>query len=180
MPQINASDAIAWKSCRRLAWYDIHESDAGDPPDKFQQLLMHAGMEHERAVLETLDDYAEARDESHTAELMADLTPIIYQPKFRDDALGLVAHPDFLFLEPEGYRAADAKLASSIKDKTDLRIQLAVYQHVLHSELPTKALLGNGVEAVIGEKDLERADDFIADMAHLLESPRPEVHFSAS
>lgn len=177
MPQTNASAAIAWKACHRRAWYDMHDPGSAEPPDKFNQLIMQAGIEHERAVLATLDSYTKARDEVHTAQLMESHTPIIYQPKFRDDTLGVVAQPDFLFLEADGYRAADAKLAGSIKDKPGLRIQLAVYQRVLRSDLPAKALLGNGEEALIGAKDLDRADEFIASMKHLADSPRPEVHF---
>ncbi len=176
----NASDAIAWKSCRRRAWFDIREPDFGYAPDAFEQLIMRAGMEHEHTVLTTLGEYQAATGEAHTADLMAARIPLIYQPKFRDDELAVVAQPDFLMLEEQGYRAADAKLAGSVRDKPDVRIQLAVYQRVLKSDLHTRALLGNGETELINDKDLAHADEFLADMAVLADSPRPEAHFGAT
>lgn len=176
----NASDAIAWQSCRRRAWFDLRESELALAPDDFERLIMQAGMEHERAVLANLGDYEAASDEAHTTELILAKTPVIYQPKFRDDALRVVAQPDFLFLEEEGYRAADAKLARSLDGKTDVRIQLAVYQRVISSNLSTRALLGGGETELISVKDLDRADEFLADMALLAETDRPQAHFGAT
>jgi len=173
----NASDAISWKSCRRRAWYDLREVQPRQPPDAFAQLLMHDGIEHERAVLSSIGPYTEARDEHHTAELMAARTAVIYQPIFRNESLGVVAQPDFLLLESEGYRAADAKLSTSLKKKIDLRIQLAVYQKVLDTDLLTKALLGNGTEAYIQPKDLDLAGEFLTDMQQLAQANRPSAHY---
>ncbi len=177
---INASDAIAWKTCRRRAWYDFRQPDAGMAPDPFELLIMEAGMDHEQSVLMGLGDYQTAQDETHTAELIAARTPLIYQPKFQDKELSVVAQPDFLFLEDEGYRAGDAKLARSMKDKPDLRIQLAVYQRVLKTELSTKALLAEGNFEFINEKDLKNSDAFLADMKELATADRPDAHFGAS
>ncbi|MEM7432776.1 MAG: TM0106 family RecB-like putative nuclease [Pseudomonadota bacterium] len=176
----NASDAIAWKSCRRRAWFELREPEQAIAPDPFEQLIMHAGMEHERAVLERLGDHKTAMDEAHTADLMAARTPLIYQPKFQDVELSVVAQPDFLFLEKEGYRAGDAKLAQSMKTKLDLRIQLAVYQRVLGTDLPTMALLADDKPEYIGEKDLKNADEFLADMKELAIAKRPNAHYGAS
>jgi len=176
----NASDAKAWKSCRRRAWFDLRESDFRHAPDPFERLIMQAGMEHERAVLSTLGEFQIADDEAHTAELMAAQVPIIYQPKFQDDELGVVAQPDFLILESAGYRAVDAKLARSMKEKPEIRIQLAVYQRVLKSELRTKALLAEGESEVVGDKDLKRADEFLVDMRKLASSDRPMTHYGAT
>ncbi|MDA0821849.1 MAG: hypothetical protein O3C28_05425 [Proteobacteria bacterium] len=176
----NASDAIAWKSCRRRAWFDLREMDFRIAPDPFEQLIMQSGIEHERAVLSTMGDFQTATDETHTAELIAAHVPLIYQPKFKDDILGVVAQPDFLILEDDGYRAVDAKLARSIKDKPDVRIQLAVYQRVLKSKLHTKALLGAGESDLISEKDLARASEFLADMRYLATSERPVAHYGAT
>ena len=139
----NASDAKSWKHCRRRAWFDLRSPELAAPPDKFEQLIMHAGMKHEEAVLQDLGEYTRATDPEHTAALMEEKTPVIYQGVFRNDELRVVAQPDFLFLEKVGYRAADAKLARSLRDKPDARIQLAVYQRVLGSTLPTKAILAN-------------------------------------
>ena len=111
---------------------------------------------------------------------MAAQVPLIYQPKFQDDKLGVVAQPDFLILEDEGYRAVDAKLARSMKDKPEVRIQLAVYQQVLKSELHTKALLGGGESELISDKDLSRADKFLVDMKELATSERPVAHYGAT
>ena len=149
-------------------------------PDPFEQLIMQSGIEHERAVLSTMGDFQTATDETHTAELIAAHVPLIYQPKFKDDILGVVAQPDFLILEDDGYRAVDAKLARSIKDKPDVRIQLAVYQRVLKSKLHTKALLGAGESDLISEKDLARASEFLADMRYLATSERPVAHYGAT
>jgi uncharacterized protein len=92
----------------------------------------------------------------------------------------VVAQPDFLILEDEGYRAVDAKLARSMKDKPDVRIQLAVYQQVLKSKLPAKALLGGGESELISDKDLARADEFLVDMKELATSERPVAHYGAT
>lgn len=176
----NASDAKAWKSCRRHAWFDLREPDFRIAPDPFEQLILQAGMEHERAVLSTLGEYQTASNESHTAELMAAQVPLIYQPKFQDDQLGAVAQPDFLILEDEGYRAVDAKLAQSMKDKPEVRIQLGVYQKVLKSDLHARALLGGGESELISDKDLARADEFLIDMKELATSDRPVTHYGAT
>jgi len=176
----NASDAKSWKSCRRHAWYDLREPDFRLAPDPFEQLILQAGMQHERSVLSTLGEYQTASDESHTAELMAAQVPLIYQPKFQDDELGVVAQPDFLILEDEGYRAVDAKLAQSMKDKPEVRIQLAVYQKVLKSELHARALLGGCESELISDKDLSRADEFLVDMKELATSDRPVTHYGAT
>lgn len=176
----NASDAIAWKSCRRRAWFDLREAGLGAAPDAFEQLIMQAGMDHEREVLAGLGDYRQATDTANTAELIRARVPVIYQPRFQDDTRGVIAQPDFLLLEDEGYRAADAKLARSIRDKPAIRIQLAVYQRVLASKLSTRALLGNGESEFIAAKDLLSADEFLADMKTLANAAKPAAHYGAS
>lgn len=176
----NASDAKAWKSCRRHAWYDLREPDFRIAPDPFDRLIMQAGMEHERSVLSTFSKYQTGNDQKHTVELMAARAPIIYQPQLQDDELSVVARPDFLILEDEGYRAVDAKFAQSMKAKPEVRIQLAVYQKVLKSELHTKALLGSGKSELIGDNDLARAEEFLIDMRALATSDRPVAHYGAT
>lgn len=156
-------------------------SDRAQRAARFVRSAHHAGeYEHEREVLTSLGEPTEALDEEHTTELIAARVPVIYQPKVLDKTLGVITQPDFLFSEPAGYRAAGATLARSIENKLDLRIQLAVYLKVLKTDLPTKALLGNGESVLNWLKDLVKAGEFLADIKHLAGTSRPEVHFGSS
>lgn len=175
-----ASDAINWWACHRRVWFDLHHPERAAPPDAFEKLIMQAGIDHERAVLSALGPCKRPHTETETAALMRERAPLIYQPRVADPEHRVVARPDFLILEQGGYRAADAKLARSLKDKPGARVQLAVYQKLLGTTLSTQALLADGHTEFTSEKDLERADEFLRDLQALTHSEMPPAHFSAS
>ena len=102
---IYASDTHVWDHCRRQAWFLFHPPGAEPPePDRFQELIKNMGDEHEAEVMDSFEGAVEAKSITHTEELIAHRTAVIYQPKFRDDEHDLLGAPDFLLLTDEGYQ----------------------------------------------------------------------------
>ena len=175
---IYASDARAWDHCVRQAWFLFHPPGPEQPEtDPFADLIKALGEEHEAEILKSLDGPVEAHSVAHTQSLMAHRTPVIYQPKFRDDSRNVIGTPDFLFLTEEGYRVADAKLALSVEKNRAIQAQLGVYQllvaksEVQDSDVQTLpkpvVFLGDG-EALEVDLETERLGaQFLVDMQEL-------------
>mgnify|MGYP006268345685 CR=1 FL=1 len=182
---IYVSDAVAWQECERKAWFALHPPD-GIPvePDRFAELVKERGDEHERRALEALGDYVQARSAAHTRQLIAERVPVIYQPRFEDQAQGIVGIPDFLILTDDGYVVGDAKLSLRVGERSDrkgIRAQLATYRTLAHTRLPGRVYLGNGdVEEMTGEADAD-GQQFITDMITLRDlEEEPDTQYSSS
>jgi len=177
---IRVSDATAWDHCPRRAWFSLHPPVGDDlAPDRFDELIKSLGDEHEAAVLAGFDTYSTAKSVAHTQELIDAETPVIYQPQFFDADLDLVGIPDFLILEGQHYRVADAKLALSIDNKKAIKAQLATYRRLARSTLPARVFLGDGELVDIDPKDDTLGEAFVADMQALrLAKRQPATHYS--
>lgn len=177
-----ASDAMSWALCARRAWYDLHPPEGFDiESDPFTELVMEMGREHERAVLAKLGPYVEAQGPEHTAALMAQRVPLIYQGTLVSDELGVICQPDFLVLEDGAYRAEDAKLASAAEGKKEIMAQLGTYERVVGSPHRARALLSNDEVYELRDRDRRTAERFVADMADLVRSEtRPGANYTAS
>lgn len=177
-----ASDAMSWSLCHRRAWYDLHPpEDHVVEPDPFVELVMAKGIEHEKAVLESLGPYVEAMGTEHTAALMAQKAPLIYQGTLVNDELGVICKPDFLVLVDDAYRAEDAKLANSAEEKKEIMAQLGTYERVLGSGHAARALLSNGEIYELRDRDRRTADAFLQDMRSVADTDkRPAANYTAS
>jgi uncharacterized protein len=181
---LRASDTVAWYACRRRFWFD-HHPPAGHAPirERFDELIKSLGDRHEAAVRERLDPTMPlAGTLDATRELIALQTPFIYQPVLFDEALLLEGRPDFLVLQEDGtYRIADAKLARSLRDRPDIKVQIGIYRRLLRSDQPAVVHLGNGrTEAVGAEIDAD-VDRFLAHARRVVESPdMPQVGYAQS
>ena len=165
---IRVSDATAWERCSRHAWFVLHPPE-GEPiePDPFEALIRSLGEAHELAILETFDEVVTAGSVTRTAELIANRSPVIYQPQFVDETRGIVGNPDFLILREGGYQVGDAKLSLSVEKKKAIKAQLGVYRQLADSSLPAIVFLGNGETAEVTDDDAPIAEQFLADMAVL-------------
>jgi len=187
---ISASDAKSWKHCRRRVWFD-HNPPAGiaAEDDAFELLIQQAGEEHEaqvKALLELRGNTIEANSAQHTKLLMAQKVAVIYQPVIVDEENAVIGKPDFLILTDSGkYQIADAKLAQTMKGKSELEIQLGLYRKLFASELPALVYLGGGDVVEVGAEDDRKldakVDAFLHDMQVLLaQSSPPLVHYGYS
>ena len=179
---INASDSLSWALCLRRAWLDRNVPDGFEVAvDRFDELVMEMGLEHEQEVLRSLGPYETAMDAEHTTDLMNSRVPVIYQGTIVDRSLGVVAKPDFLILEGEEYRAKDAKLASTMDGKKAQTAQIGTYDIVLKSSHRAMALLPDGETYEIREKDLVTARHFIEDMQGIVNAKsRPDANYTAT
>lgn len=177
---IQASDARSWCHCPRRAWYDHRP-----PPDlivgatPFDVLIAEAGQAHEAGIRAKLGGGVRAKSPAHTAALMAEGVPLIYQPAFEDHELCLEGRPDFLIRTPDGdYQVADAKLATRLDDYPEISLQLALYRRLVGSRLPALAYTGAGVAVEVAlDADLE-AEQFLTEFqAALACSDPPVTHF---
>lgn len=182
---IKPSDASAWVSCFRRIWLDKHQSEgiAAEISD-FDQLLRHAGLEHETAVLAKLQqqyDVHKASSIEHTRELMQQGVSVIYQGRLLDEQAGLIGYPDFLIRHESGqYQPADAKLSHSANKKS-IQIQLGLYRRILDNQLPAIVFLGDGSTTSLGEEIDPLVDEFVMHMQQLLVLKQPPiVHYSHS
>ena len=178
---IQASDARSWCHCPRRAWYDHRP-----PPDlivganPLDVLMAEAGRVHEDRIRNSLGGGVRAESPSHTQALMAQGAPLIYQPAFEDQQLGLEGRPDFLIRSPRGdYQVADAKLAARLEDHPEISLQLALYRRLVGPRLPALVYTGAGdVVEVSVDADLE-AERFLNEFqAALACTDPPLTHFS--
>jgi predicted RecB family nuclease len=177
---IRVSDATAWEHCPRHAWFVLH------PPvgeaietDAFNELIKSLGEAHEADVLTGFETYVTAKSAEHTQELIERRTPVLYQPQFVDLDLNLVGVPDFLILEGDDYRVADAKLALSIDNKKAIKAQLGTYRRLANSALPARVFLGNGEIVDIDPAEDTLAETFVTEMQALRRSDEmPQTHYS--
>lgn len=177
-----ASDALSWSLCKRRAWFDFHPPELGaEEPDRFAQLVMARGIEHEEDVLNAMGPYEIASDAAHTQALMAKGAPLIYQGTLVESDLGVICKPDFLRLDHGEYRAEDAKLSSSMDGKKAQLAQIGSYDIVLGSSLRARAIMPNEEVYELVEKDLRTANLFLAEMRELVDSEvRPSANYTAS
>ena len=182
---VRASDAVAWASCIRRAWLDHkNDRDPDAPIDEFEQLVMDLGLEHEARILSQLKNEKEvktAQSVSHTAELMAERTEVIYQAQLQDDDEGFIGYPDFLMLTESGeYQAADAKLSLN-EAKKEIQVQLSLYRKMLGNDELALVFLGDGSEATIDDEAEKHLSKFIVEMKEALaDSDEPDVRYSHS
>lgn len=183
---ISAGDAKSWKHCRRRVWFDFNPPDGlVSEEDAFEQLVQQAGDVHELQVKNRLQQQAtvvEAESAQHTRALMAQKTPVIYQPVVIDEASRVIGKPDFLILTASGeYQVADAKLAQSLKGHAELEIQLGLYRKLFASELPALVYLGNGDIDEVGDNSVAKVEAFLASMHELLlQTSPPSAHYGYS
>lgn len=180
---IRPSDASSWASCRRRAWLDMHLSSSYEA-DAFVRLLFDAGSQHEQAVREQLEmdyDVHHAESFEHTAALMQQGVPVIYQARLINPDIGVVGFPDFLMRHDSGqYQPADAKLTQS-ENKRALQIQLGLYRRLLNNTLPAIVFLGGNRTATLGEEIEPLVDAFLTDMQQLrVQKTQPDVRYSHS
>lgn len=178
----SASDALSWSLCKRRAWFDFHPPELGaEEADRFAQLVMARGLEHEEEVLNAMGPYDIASDAAHTQSLMAKGVPLIYQGTLIDSDLGVICKPDFLRLDRDEYRAEDAKLSSSMNGKRAQLAQIGCYDIVLGSSLRARAIMPNDEVYELVEKDLRTATTFITEMRVVVDSDvRPSANYTAS
>ncbi|MBT3001087.1 MAG: TM0106 family RecB-like putative nuclease [Candidatus Thiodiazotropha sp. (ex Ctena orbiculata)] len=182
---IKPSDAESWSQCARRVWLD-NKGDFEQAPteDEFEQLVIQLGLEHEKRVLEKLAAQHEiqtATSPEHTAQLMADGVPVIYQAQLLDQENGFTGFPDFLIRHESGkYQPADAKLSLS-EEKKNIQVQLGFYRRMLGTDLPAIVFLGDGSEALIGDEANKLTNQFVTEMRELLSSDEePAVRYSHS
>lgn len=172
---IRASDATAWISCTRRAWFDQHQT-ATYEADAFNRMLNDISLEHEAAVLAQLKNHhpvSKADSFEQTQALMQRGVPVIYQGRLIDEQQGLIGYPDFLILHDSGgYQPADAKLSTS-ENKKAIQVQLGIYRRLLANDLPAIVFLGDGRTAELGNEVAPVADEFIASMRALIQLPHP-------
>ena len=181
--KIHASSARSWKHCVRRAWYDVNPPEELEPEeDRFYELIAEYGIAHEKSVLEAFPDAVEAASAEHTLELIEKKVPVIYQPVLVDSKNGVIGKPDFLILTDSGeYQVADAKLASSVDNRPEIRLQLGVYRMLLGTELPALVYLGNGEVAEVGDESLKPAEKYLSSMKEILsEDSPPAAYFGES
>lgn len=179
---IYASDAHQWDHCLRQAWFLFHPLEGPElEDDHFGKLIRALGEEHEAAILRTFVNPVTAESAAHTQALMKDLAPVIYQPRFIDESLGLAGNPDFLILSEDGYQVADAKLAMSVDKNRAIKTQLGVYQLLSKSPLAPIVFLGDGEACEVGEDISSLAQRFLADMQTVsMQDELPDTHFGFS
>jgi len=177
MKLIYASDIHSFQHCRKKFWLERNP-----PPgtleiaeDPFLSMQKDLGLRHEQAILSELAHgrvMMEPKSVEETCHLMESGVDLIYQGQLMDEERGLFGKPDFLIRSEDGsYRAGDAKLARSLKDKTG--IQLAFYRNLLGTNQGASVFLGNGsVEEVGGEYD-EILENFIRDARKIIDAPNP-------
>jgi len=185
MQQINPSDAVPWKYCRRRVWLDKQPA-SGEvlPASELDQLIVELGLRHERTVLAEISldrQVVEAQSVEHTKSLMNNKTEVIYQGQLLSSDGRIFGVPDFLMLNPDGeYQPVDAKLSLD-GQKEEIRIQLGIYRQLLNTDLPGIVILGNGEQVEIGDETQASSNKFIEDMKTLLGSPDvPNVRYSHS
>lgn len=177
---IRVSDATAWEHCPRHAWFLLHPR-AGEEieVDAFDELIKSLGDAHEAEVLAGFETYEIAKSAEHTQDLVEKRVPVLYQPQFVDPDLNIVGVPDFLILEGDDYRVADAKLALSIENKKAIKAQLGTYRRLAKSVLPARVYLGNGDIVDIDPDDDKFAEAFVTEMQALRRSDEiPRTHYS--
>lgn len=180
---ISASDARSWRHCLRKVWYDHKPpKDFEVVEDHFEVLVQEFGKEHEDRVKTNFGGLVKANSVEHTQTLIDEGVPAIYQPHFVDTDLKVAGRPDFLIRTASGqYQIADAKLANSLRNHPELRIQLATYRALARSPLPALAYLGSGTVEEVGDEDDVERDKFIQSMTELLAQDHPpETHFGES
>ena len=184
-PLIKPSDAKSWSLCARRVWLDNKGNlDLQPLEDPFEQLVIGLGLSHEQNILKQLSSQAEvqtATSPEHTAQLMTERVPVIYQAQLLNEADRIIGLPDFLILHESGlYQAADAKLSLS-EEKKEIQVQLGIYRRLLGSDLPAIVFLGDGAQALIGDEANAVANEFITEMRELLSSDdEPLVRYSHS
>lgn len=176
---IKASDASAWVMCLRRIWFDKRQPMAESEPDAFTQFLFQAGLAHETAILKKIaqqNPVCRAQSIDHTADLMRQGVPVIYQARLVDAEAGLIGYPDFLIRNDNGvYQAADAKLSLSENKKTT-QIQLGIYRRLLKNDLPAMVYLGDGRVAQLSGDDIDiLVDRFIHSMQSILADDQPPI-----
>ena len=152
--------------------------------DPFEQLVIELVLAHEQAVLERLSGdmgVHTASSPEDTACLMADRVPAIYQAQLLNETEGIIGLPDFLLLDESGqYQAADAKLSLS-EEKKEIQVQLGIYRRLPGTGLPAIVFLGDGEQALIGDKANAVANQFATEMRELLSlEDEPLVRYSHS
>lgn len=183
---ISAGDAKSWKHCQRRVWFDHNPpADFRAEEDAFELLVQQAGDEHEQRIktaLEAYGDVVEAHSVEHTKALMAAKTAVIFQPVAIDVSGTVIGKPDFLVLTETGdYQVADAKLALSMKGRSDLEIQLGLYRQLFDSKLPALVYLGSGEIAEVDESSDSKVETFLDSMRALLAQPSPPLaHYGFS
>jgi uncharacterized protein len=185
MARVIASDVVPLNHCPRRLWYE-HNPPAGmdeAEPDPFDALILEMGIEHELAILESIKagtEVVEAISVEHTQVLMGQAAPVIYQAQLLDGKEQLFGKPDFLLRQDDGtYRAADAKLAHSLK--REIGVQLAFYRRLLGNDQPGLLYLGTGETALVGPEYDAHLDTYNKDARTLLSSKaQPEVGYSES
>jgi len=176
---IRVSDATAWEHCIRHAWFVLHADAEEVAADPFDELIRALGDAHEAEVLAGFDTVVTAQSAEHTQRLIEAGTPVIYQPQFIDQELGVTGTPDFLIREGEAYRVADAKLALSVEKKKAIKAQLGAYRRLAKSELPARVYLGDGEVVDIDPTDDTIAEAFISEMQALASTgEQPATHYS--
>lgn len=177
---IYVSDAVAWEHCSRHAWFVLHTPVVEEiETDSFEKLIKTLGDEHEAEVLARFEISRTAKSVAHTQKLIEARAPVIYQPKFFDAELNLAGVPDFLLLEGENYRVADAKLALSVSGKRAIKAQLATYRRLARSQLPALVFLGDGETVETDLEDDVIGESFVSEMQALrVEDVQPETHYS--
>jgi len=177
---IRVRDAVAWEHCPRHAWFVLHPPPGEEiESDRFDELLKTLGDAHEADVLAGFEAYATAKSVEHTRELINARVPVIYQPQFFDLDLNLIGVPDFLILEGDEYRIADAKLALSIENKKAIKAQLGTYRRLAKSALPARVFLGDGEVVDIDPIEDALAEAFVTEMQALrLVDRQPTTHYS--
>jgi uncharacterized protein len=185
MTRIIASDVVSLSHCPRRLWYEYNPPAGMEPvePDPFEALIREMGLEHERAVLDTIAagaEVVEATSLDHTRTLMAQGAPVIYQARLLDEDQQLFGQPDFLLRQDDGsYQAADAKLAHSIKK--EIGVQISFYRRLLGNDHPGLVYLGTGETEPVGSEFEAHLDTYINDARNLLSSKaRPDVGYSES
>jgi predicted RecB family nuclease len=185
LQQINPSDAVPWKFCRRRVWLDKQStSDELLHISELNQLIVELGLQHEQRILEQLassKQVVEAQSVEHTQTLMGEKTEVIYQGQLLSPDESILGMPDFLVLTPKGeYQPVDAKLSLD-GQKEEIKVQLGVYRQLLQTELPGVVILGNGDQVEIGDEARASSNKFIEDMGILLQSTEmPDVRYSHS
>ena len=185
MTRVVASDIISMSHCPRRLWYEKNPpEDIGRITlNPFETLIAEMGLEHERVVRDRLAgelELTEATSAAHTRELMDAGAPAIYQAELFDETNDLLGKPDFLLRQADGlYRAADAKLARSVKK--EIGVQVAFCRRLLGTDHAGLVYLGDGSVAEIGPEYDPPLNAFITEARLLLGDPeRPEVFFGAS
>jgi len=157
---IHATDIYTYyrpSECARRVWLEANRPDLRGPLSELEELMRLKGREHEQAHLHTFPEYVRpsyspgdlVAGADATAALLSERKPVIYQGVLTSPDDDLVAIPDFLIREGDGYVVREAKLVLNLEHHPEIPAQLGLHANLLQKAVGipparTEVLLAGG------------------------------------